>query len=299
MRVSIVTPTIDRSTFIDEAVESVERQGYPDVEHTVVHDGSRAFTDALQYRHPQLKILAGPGQGPTAAIAAGIATATGEFVFFLSSDDRLAVHALAALDQAARTRPDVGIWTGGTRIFRTYQGHPETTIRKLVSPRATAATLVNLLDGLTLYTARFIRRSVYTTLGNLDLRFPESSDREFLVRAALEGVVEAPLGVMVSELRQHAGSHTMHGVRNVVPPYLAEHLRLADQWLGRRELPPGVAQSLRNWRAREALRGVFYQLRAGQRPQAMRSLCVAVSSDPLWLLRATTVPAAWWRRHRS
>lgn len=299
MRVSVVTPTIDRSTFIDEAVASVERQGYRDVEHIVVHDGSRAFTDALQKRHPQLKILAGSGQGPTAAIAAGIAAATGEFVFFLSSDDRLAAHAFAALDQTARARPEVGVWTGGTRIFRTAEGHPETTIRELVSPRATAATLVNLLDGLTLYTARFIRRSVYTTLGNLDLRFPESSDREFLVRAALEGIVEVPLGVIVSELRQHAGSHTMHGVRNVVPPYLAEHLRLADLWLGRSGLPPSVVRGLHNWRAREALRAVLYQLRAGQRQQAMRSLCAAVSSDPLWLLRATTVLAAWWRRHRS
>lgn len=299
MRVSIITPTIDRSTFIDEAVASVERQGYPDIDHIVVHDGSHAFTDALQYRHPQLKILAGPGQGPTAAIAAAIAAATGEFIFFLSSDDRLAIHALSTLDQAARARPDVGIWTGGTRIFRTAQGHPETTIRELVSPRETAATLVNLLDGLTLYTARFIRRSVYTTFGNLDLRFPESSDREFLVRAALEGTVEAPLGVMVSELRQHAGSHTMHGVRNVVPPYLAEHLRLADLWLNRSDLPPSVVRSFRNWRAREALRTALYQLRAGQRQQAMRSLCVAVSGDPLWLLRATTVLAAWWRRHRS
>src|SRR5579863_681706 len=282
MRISIVTPTIDRSTFIEEAVASVERQNYGDVEHIVVHDGGRAFTDALQRRHPQLHVLAGPGKGPTAAIAAGIAAARGEFVFFLSSDDRLSTSALAALDLAARMRPEVGIWTGGTRIFRTVEGRPETAVREVVSPRATAATLANLLDGLTLYTARFIRRSVYTELGNLDLRFPESSDREFLMRAHLAGTVEAPLGVIVSELRQHSGSHTMHGARHVVPPYLAEHLRLADLWLGRPDLSRAMIRTLRNWRAREVLRLAAYRLRAGQRQQALRGLGAAAIHDPLW-----------------
>src|SRR5690348_7880548 len=135
MRVSIVTPTIDRSTFIEEAVASVERQNYGDVEHIVVHDGSRAFTDALRERHPQLQMLAGPGQGPTAAIAAGVGAATGEFIFFLSSDDRLAAHALDGLNQAARARPDIRIWTGGTRIFRMAGDREEIPVREIVSRR--------------------------------------------------------------------------------------------------------------------------------------------------------------------
>src|SRR5689334_16874927 len=97
MLVSIVTPTIDRSSFIEEALASVARKGEDELEHIIVHDGGRGFTDALAARHPHLTIMPGPGTGPTAAIAKGIAAATGDFIFYLSSDDRLATGALDAL----------------------------------------------------------------------------------------------------------------------------------------------------------------------------------------------------------
>ena len=299
MRLSIVTPTIDRSSFIEEALASVTRKGEDELEHIIVHDGGRGFTDALAARHPHLKILEGTHSGPTAAIAQGIAAATGDFIFYLSSDDRLAAGALDALRRAARARPDVRIWTGGTRIFRAGPAGTEVTIRALSSPAATAATLPNLLDDLPLFTARFIHRSVYAELGNLDLQFPESSDREFLVRAAMAGVREAPLGATVSELRQHAASHTMHGARGRVPPYLREHLRLAEAWLDRRDIPPPAARLFRNWRAREYLRLIVFQLRARQWRGAMASVGEALRADPLWGLRATTTLAAWLRRRRS
>jgi hypothetical protein len=174
------------------------------------------------------------------------------------------------------------------------------TIREVRSPAATAATLPNLLDDLPLFTARFIHRSVYAELGNLDLQYPESSDREFLVRVAMAGVAEAPLGAMVSELRQHEESHTMHGARGRVPPYLREHLRLAEAWLDRGDIPPPAARLFRNWRAREYLRLIVFQLRARQWQSAMASIGEAWKADPLWGgLRATTTLAAWLRRRRS
>jgi glycosyltransferase involved in cell wall biosynthesis len=298
MRISIVTPTIDRSHFIEEAIASVPRLSQGEVEHIVVHDGRRAFTDALLARHPHLRILAGPGTGPTPAIAMGIAAATGDFIVYLSSDDRFCAGAFDALDKAAQARPEARIWTGGTRIFRTTPDGKEVTVRELVSPAVTSASLANLLDDLPLFTARFIHRSVYAELGNLDEQFPESSDREFLVRAALAGAIEAPLGVVLSELRQHEGSHTMHRKAGIVPPYLVEHLRLADLWLDRLDRASGSARLFRNWRAREVLRLIFYQLRASRWLEVAKTIRDAAARDPLWPLRAATSVGAWRRRRR-
>ena len=299
MRISIVTPTIDRSTFIEEAVASVERQNYGDVEHIVVHDGSDGFVARLRSRHPHLKVLRGEGNGATAAAKLGLDAATGEFIFWLNSDDRIVPGSIACLLRYATRKPSIRIWTGGARVFKAASDGTDKTVRLVTGRAMTAMNLGNVLDDLPLVTSRFIHRSVIAEIGNFDPAFSESSDREFMLRAVIARIPEDYIGMVVSELRMHDGSRTIHHKKNWVPPYLAEHLRLADLWLSRADLPPSVARSFRNWRAREALRTVLYQLRAGQRQQAMRSLCVAVSGDPLWLLRATTVLAAWWRRHRS
>lgn len=39
MKISVITPAIDRADFIDEAITSVPRSGNFALEHIVVHDG--------------------------------------------------------------------------------------------------------------------------------------------------------------------------------------------------------------------------------------------------------------------
>lgn len=299
MRVSIVTPTIDSAVFLDEAVASVQNQHYDDIEHIVVHDGSDGFIVRLRSRHPHLKVLRGEGNGATAAAKLGLDAATGEFIFWLNSDDRIVPGSIACLLRYAAKKPSIRIWTGGARVFKAASDGTDKTVRLVTGRAMTAMNLGNVLDDLPLVTSRFIHRSVIAEIGNFDPTFSESSDREFMLRAVIDRIPEDYLGMVISELRMHEGSRTIHRKKNWVPPYLAEHLRLADSWLTRPDLPPGVVRSLRNWRAREALRLVLYQLRAGQRQQAMRSLWAAASGDLLWSFRATTVLAAWWRRHRS
>lgn len=299
MRISIITPTNDDASYVEEAIASVPCWQEGEVEHIVVHDGHEAFATALQARHPRLKVLKGPGRGPTPAIAQGFAAATGDFLIELNSDDRLAKGSFDALQRSATARPDVRIWTGGTRIFRSETNGHEITLRTIRSPNVTSIALANLFDDLPLVNARFIHRSVVAEIGNLDPRFPESSDREFMIRAAVAGVSEAPLGIIISELREHAGSHTMHRKPGIVPPYIKEHLRIADMWLSRSDLSAAKRRAFRNWRAREALRLFVYELRAGKWLAAAQDVAAAVALDPAWGLRIATTASAWRRRRRS
>jgi hypothetical protein len=299
MRISIITPTNDEASFVDEAIASVPCWPAGEVEHIVVHDGREAFAAALQARHPSLKILKGPGRGPTPAIVQGFAAATGDFLIELNSDDRLTKDAFDALQKSAAAKPDIRLWTGGTRIFRTEANGREVALRTIRSPHVTSVTLANLFDDLPLVNARFIHRSVFAEIGNMDPRFPESCDREFMIRAAVAGVGDAPLGIIVSELREHAGSHTMHRSRGAIPPYLKEHLRVADMWLSRSDLSAANRRAFRNWRAREALRLLVYELRAGSWREAAQDFAAAVTLDPAWGLRIATTPSAWRRRRRS
>lgn len=297
--VTIITLTIDTSSFVFEAIDSVEHNHEIPFEHIVVHDGQDAFVDDLVARYPHLKIVKGDGRGATAAAVRGVEAASGQFILLLHSDDRLRPGSLTQLAACAAARPDVRIWTGGMRIFLTRPDGVEEIVRVARTPALTELSLANVCDDLPLLTARFVHRSVYDQIGNFDVRFSESSDREFLLRAVMAGIVEAPLGVMVSDLRQHPDSRTLNKRTGWVPPYLAEHIRIADLWLVRSDISPAARGYLKNWRAREVLRCVVFYIRAGQWRSAFGLMLHAFRTDALWMFRTATTVASILRRRRN
>ncbi len=296
---TIITPTIDAAHYIDHAIDSVPRDEHDRIEHIVVHDGAAAFTERLSRKYPWLLVMPGPGRGATAAVAAAIERASGDFIFHLNSDDRMLEGSIAALLRAASGRPDVEVWTGGTRIFESDPKGGERTLRVLDHPDVTALTLSNVLDDLPLITARFVRKSVYGHVGALNEQFSACSDREFSIRMVLSGVCEAPLGVRVSELRRHDASSTIRASGRWVPPYLREHIELAQRQLSQRDLAPDLRSIFRDWHARETLRKVYYELRAGQFAAAARTMGSGLSRDPQWPWRSGSLISRLWLRRRS
>ncbi|HWE72304.1 MAG TPA: FkbM family methyltransferase [Stellaceae bacterium] len=297
-RISVVTPAIDSSIFIDEAVASVGAQDYRNVEHIVVYDGSEAFATSLRHRHPHLNIIRGSGTGPTGAGAAGIAAATGEFVIWLNSDDWLLPGAFHRLAQCAAESPAVDIWTGDCRIVTKDEPDRTTTVRVIAGRDMTALTLANILDDIPLLNARFCRRTLFDRVGPVDLAYAESSDREWLLRAKLGAVQEASLGMFVSEMRMHEGSRTINGRKDLVPAYIWEHIRLADQWLSPRA-PASARRFLRSWRAREILRSIVFLLRAGRYLGAAKVGLRECVAHPFWPVSALSAFSASRRRHRT
>jgi glycosyltransferase involved in cell wall biosynthesis len=299
MRVSIITLTTDSSRYVDEAIGGVTRGGLCELEHIVVHDGTDGFIERLAGRYPHVKLLRGNGAGATAAAALGVRAATGDFILFVHSDDRIRPEALGELAIRSRARPDVRIWSGGAQIFCGCSDGDERIVRRMAGEEMTRLSLENICDDTPLLSARFCHRSVFSQIGNFDPEFSESSDREFLLRAAIAGVPEASLGVDVSEMRMHQESRTIRLPNGSTPPYLEEHARIASRWLGHAELSAAVRRFLCNWRAREMLRLIVYQGRAGQWRKAALAVLRELSADPLWMFRTLTIIGARRRRHRS
>lgn len=98
-RVSAVIPVYNRSRFLPLAVQSLLATGYPALEIVIVDDGSTDGTleaaAELAAAHPQVRLLRHPdggnhGSGPTRN--RGIREATGAYICFLDSDDRVLPH---------------------------------------------------------------------------------------------------------------------------------------------------------------------------------------------------------------
>jgi glycosyltransferase involved in cell wall biosynthesis len=299
LQVTIITLALDIPPFIDEAIASVPRCADVGIEHIIAHDGSDADYSLLTQRYPALRVLRGAGRGATAAANVALKQATGEFVFFLNSDDRMAPNALSALAAAGSAKPDIEVWTGFTRLFSKTDDGRETTLRYVADRQITALTLSNVLDDFPLLTARFIRRRVYERLSLLDEHFYTCSDRELMIRLVLADVPESPLNELVSELRLHEKSSTIRLPQMQIPAYLSQHVELARRWMADPTVTPEQRAAFKNWHARELLRIAFYSMKARQLGSAIRLLMVGLIKDAIWPWRARTIFSSRHLRRRS
>lgn len=98
-KVSVVIPTFNRAGIVEEAIESVLAQTYPEIEVIVVDDGSADLTVEMlaeRYRdEPRVCLIAAEHAGVSSSRNVGIAAATGEFLAFLDSDDLMLPNKIA------------------------------------------------------------------------------------------------------------------------------------------------------------------------------------------------------------
>lgn len=299
MKIGIVTPAIDSSIYIDEAISSVRRDHGAEIEHVIVLDGSDAFAGRIMERYPWVRIVHGQGQGACAAAILGFQSVDADFLIQLNSDDRLGTDCIGRLVTCAEERPDIQIWTGGTEIFRCLPSGEEKVVRRIAKREETAFNLANLLDDLPSYTARFCHRSMYEAIGSLDMKYIHCNDRELMVRAFMAGISEAPLDCITSQMRMHDDSVTLGGGRDGVPAFLACHLVLADHWLNRDVLTGSTRRMFNAWRAREVLRLASSQNRVLGLRAALQTLFRETARQPFWPFLAMTALGARTRRHRG
>ena len=89
-RISVVTATLNRANYLEEAMRSVLDQGYPDLEYVVVDGGSTDGSVALIEKYAgRLKWwVSEKDAGHFDALNKGFARTTGEVMAWLNSDDK-------------------------------------------------------------------------------------------------------------------------------------------------------------------------------------------------------------------
>lgn len=117
-RISIVTPSFNQGKFIEQTIQSVLDQNYPNLEFIIIDGGSQDNTVEIirKYEKHIAFWISEPDKGQTHALNKGFAKCTGEVFNWLNSDDYLAPNSLQLIGEAFQN-PKVDVFSGKVNNF--------------------------------------------------------------------------------------------------------------------------------------------------------------------------------------
>ncbi|MBQ7779396.1 MAG: glycosyltransferase family 2 protein [Clostridia bacterium] len=113
MLISIIIPVYNTKDYLEKCVSSVLACDYSDCEILLIDDGSTdgetpALCDAIAERDPAIRVIHQQNKGLGGARNTGIEEATGEYLFFIDSDDTIVPQALELLKkEISRTHAEI------------------------------------------------------------------------------------------------------------------------------------------------------------------------------------------------
>lgn len=205
--ITVVIPTFNRSRYLPESLDSVLGQTVPPAQVLVVDDGSTDDTQAVLCRYAgRVESIAKPNGGKASAVNAGLARASGEFIWVFDDDDVALPDAVERLLEPMLRRPDVDF---------VYSGHylgsngPDGRIVRGPSADVPMVREDRLLQALTegaFFNQQGVlaRRHCFDRAGGYEESFKRGQDYDLMIRMArvCRGVgIAAPTYVF----RQHSG----------------------------------------------------------------------------------------------
>lgn len=171
----------NRERYVGAAVSSVLAQTYPHFELIVWDDGSqdRSVDVACQYAKgdPRVIIIAAPHRGRVLALKAAHATASGKYVGWLDSDDRLAPTALHETSAVLANQSDVGL------VYTNYNVIDERDkVLGLGSRCRIPYSQERLLVDFMTFHFRLMRRDAFELAGGIDSSIQVAIDYDLCLR---------------------------------------------------------------------------------------------------------------------
>lgn len=182
-KISIITPSFNQSSFIEETINSVITQDYPNLEYIIVDGGSTDGSVEIikKYEKYVTYWISERDKGQTHAINKGMRLATGEVLSWLASDDYLESGTLKKVG-AAFCNTNYQLVNGNCTIIE--NGKP---IKLIDSGEITLERLMKFWIPYSIppQPSIFFRKKVWDVCGPLDELLNYSMDYQLWLRAAL------------------------------------------------------------------------------------------------------------------
>ena len=109
--ISVIVPVYNVEEYLEECLESIQQQTYTDIEVILVNDGSTDDSKEICERYcakdNRFKLINQENQGLSEARNVGVRASTGEYIFFVDSDDVININVLEVLLPYMKTDVDI------------------------------------------------------------------------------------------------------------------------------------------------------------------------------------------------
>ena len=206
-KISIVTPSYNQGQFLEETIQSVLGQCYPNLEYIIMDGGSTDNSVEIikKYEKHLAYWTSEKDGGQSAAINTGFKRATGEILGWLNSDDMYlpgALQYIATCLDPAKTQIVFG------NCMHIREG----------STQASGSDVAAVQKSLPLYIADYViqpsafwTRRTWESVGELDQNMHFGFDWEWFLRAEQMNVSLTPLKKYLSIYRMHEAHKTGSG----------------------------------------------------------------------------------------
>jgi len=282
--VSIVIPCYNQAGFLGKAIESVLAQTYGQIEIVVIDDGSTDSTVAVAKRYERVRCISQPNRGQGAARNEGLKHATGQYIVFLDSDDRLLPPALEIGVRYLASRPDCAFVAGRCVYIGPDGARRHTTYRPLVRRNHYLNLLIGnyiWMPGTVLFRTTVVRR-----VGGFKTTVSGAEDYDLYLRIARTHRIWCHDQV-IAEYRQHDTSTSrkpMLMMRSLLDVMRGQRAWVEGDMLAQRALRHGISRAQR-YIGEQLMTDVRKQLRARQWGRAVHGLAALLQHHPVGFLQ--------------
>ena len=195
-RVSLITVVKNAERHLEEALQSIQQQTYPHIEHIVVDGESTDGTAEIlnRYQASIAQLIRGPDAGIYDAMNKGIAAASGDIIGFLNADDVLYSHAIEQVVEALGRSEEPG-FTGGVVHILSAKGSVIGEITPLPQALRDKRRFIEMPFP---HLSVFVDRRIFKAIGGFDQQFALRADYDLLLRMLDQGyrceVINTPMG---------------------------------------------------------------------------------------------------------
>jgi len=260
--VSIVTPSYNQASFLEQTIRSVLEQDYPNIEYLIADGGSTdgSLEIIKKYAGKLAWWVSEKDKGQADGINKGFARAKGEFIAWVNSDDYYQPGAISAAVAALQANPDAAFVFGDVQVV-------DKDGRILNNLRYDNWSLADLMTFHIIgQPAVFMRRAALEAAGYLDLSYQFMLDHQLWLRVGLYGSMK-----YVHQL--WAGAHYHEDCKNLAQAakFGKEAYRIVEWMRSAPEYAENVAWLLPNIQAGAERINAFYLLDAGDYSRSFRS----------------------------
>lgn len=272
--VSVVTATYNMAQYVEEALDSILGQTYPNIEAVVIDDGSKDNTKEILARYadePRVKIFHQENAGQTVAKNRGLAECSGDFVGFCDSDNAWLPNKIATQLEAFTGDNPPGVVYGDIQFIDDKGIDLPTPKVQRHSGRITGRLLA---DNFVPFNTCLVPRDILTEVGGFDESLSMAIDYDLWLRISTRydflhlPKVLARYRIWGGQMSHRTGDR------------LDNALRMMEKFLHNHEDSVSEVETRRAWAYTYTTRGLWLS-QTGRRSEAMFDFQTAIEKYPL------------------